>query len=548
MVNHGDGDPGHPLVEASNSRRWPVVLGTFVVVAVFVVTWTAALRRPFFDDDWGYLRVVEYPGWWHSSIWDPGTGIYRPMLYVWFALLSAVGGIHPLVFHLATMAVVFLVGVLTWRVARAVGLARGAVLAGVVTLLAAGNAYPIAWTAAASSPLAVACALGAMLLLAGGRPGLLRMCGAGLLLLAGLLTREVVIVAPAVFVVLARVRPTGTFRDAWRRSVPLWVVSVGYLVLRAGSGVGNPPGPYHQQVSAHAFTNFTVLVMRAVDFSHYYAPLPVELVVAVTAGLLAVFGWAIIRRHEVVVAGLVWFVLGTLPVVFLVNHAPDPYYVDFALPGLALAVGATGEILTRRLSTGMATAAGAVVLVVLAVAGFGASQSELATEFGPDITETAKLVAQVDARYPYPLTGGTTVFVYSDQAARDRELVTARGSLFAVVRHDRFLGTEVLPLSTYHQAPRVGVVKPKRGAELRGAVRMVVATTGEVPAAHVRFVVTDPGDRQISVAAVSTSFGWLGAWSTTTAPNAPYRISCVAVSPTGVSATCATVPVTVNNP
>jgi hypothetical protein len=139
-----------------------------VVIIVSVLTWTSALRRPFLNDDWSYLNVVQQPGWWHSStVWNPKNGLYRPVLFLWFGLLHSLFGLHPFAYHLATLAVVLLVGFLIWRIAIAVGLTRGALVAGVVVVLHAAVGYPLSWTAAASSPISVAFALGAILLLLG---------------------------------------------------------------------------------------------------------------------------------------------------------------------------------------------------------------------------------------------------------------------------------------------------------------------------------------------------------------------------------------------
>src|SRR5664279_4458951 len=64
-------------------------------------------------------------------------------------------------------------------------------------------------------------------------PTLPRAVAAGLLLALGLLTREVVIVAPAVVVVVAWARPGGELKHSLLRSLPLWIVDIGGVVLRA---------------------------------------------------------------------------------------------------------------------------------------------------------------------------------------------------------------------------------------------------------------------------------------------------------------------------
>ena len=403
------------------------------VAIAFGLAWAGAVRRPFFDDDWLYLNVVQQPGWWHSgTVWSPAHGLYRPVLFLWFGLLHALFGLHPVAYHVVTAVVVLVVGLLTWRIAVSTGLRAGAVVAGAVVVLHSTFGVPISWSAASSSPLSVALALGAMLVLLSRPVSVLRAVSAGALLALGLLTREVVVMAPAVVVVIAWTRPGGTLVDALRRSLPLWIVDAGYLVLRAASGATNPPGPYHQQLSTQAVDNLFSLIFQTDGLGRTSLQLQTLEDLLLIAFLGATLVVSLARHNYLVLGGILWFLLGTVPVLFLVHHAQQPYYVDFALPGIALAIGAGIDQLAAVWSTTVAVAVGVVLVAVIAVVGHVASDFEFTHEFGADITETNRLVAQVEAAYPNRPSGADLIVVHSDRIAHDEQLVTRNGDLFRV--------------------------------------------------------------------------------------------------------------------
>lgn len=428
-------------------RPSPTAIGITVgvVVLVFVLTWITALRRPFIDDDWSYLNTVQQPGWWHSSaVWDPHNGLYRPILYLWFGLLHLFFGLHSFAFHVATLAAVFLMGFLTWRVARAAGLRRGALVAGAVVLLHAAVGYPISWTAAASSPIAVSFALGAILVLLNRPVTLSRAFVAAALLALGLLTREVVIMAPAMVVVIGWAKPGGRLKDALRRSLPLWVVDIAYLALRAGSGASDPPGLYHEQVSSRAVNNFFSLTLKASDVAGVSAQTRSLVIAGLVLFMVGVLAWSLSRRQYILVGGLVWFVIATVPVICLVNHAMESYYIDFALPGLALAFGAACEMVVEALPGSFAILAGLVLLVTLGLVGHAVSNIEFTHEYGSDTKETQQLLAQARKKDSHP-TGPTFIVVRTALTGADARAVIQGGDLFKVEFHDPALRVLVLP-------------------------------------------------------------------------------------------------------
>ncbi len=415
-------------------------------LVVFWLTWVGAIHRPFLDDDWGYLNTVQEPQWWHSSaVWNPADTLYRPLLYLWFGLLHLAFGLHPLGFHIATSAVVAVVGVLTWRIALAAGLTRGAAVAGVVVALYPAAAYPISWTSAASSPISVAFALGAILLLLSRSVTPSRSVLAALLLLLGLLSREVVIMAPAVVMIVAWARPGGTLKEGVTRSVPLWIVGFAYVALRIACGAGNPPGPYHQQVSLHALDNVASLVFDVGGL--YRGALQIRILAdfLLVIFLGATLAWSLLQRRYLVLAGLLWYGLGLLPVVFLVNHPPDPYYVDFALPGIALAIGAGCEPIVHHWPSWSAVVAALALLAVLGLFGHYIADAQFRYEFGGDMSATRQLLASAEWDQRHHPTNVVVVRVPAGQVERDRQLITSRGDLFRVVFHDPWLRVQILP-------------------------------------------------------------------------------------------------------
>jgi len=410
-----------------------------VSAVVFVVTWAGQVDRPFVDDDWHYLNVVQSAGWWHQ-IWNPSAFLYRPVLYVWFGLLHLLFGLHPVAFHAATAVVIFLEGVLAWRLAARVGLGVASPIVGAIVLLHASAAPPITWTSAASSPISVALTLGALIVLLDD-PSAVRVAAAMGLFAVGLLAREVVIGAPVVAVMLGWARRDISMRDALIRAVPLGVVSAVYLIMRKASGAGNSPGPYYQQISAHAFANVKILVRQAGDLPVFRQPIPDIAVLVLAIGLAA--GFIFGRQRRFVAAGVGWCVVAVLPFVFLVHHPMEPYYIDFALPGLALAVGAAVEPLLA--AGGSLVAAGACCVVVLLLGAVGHIVADTQeSSFVPEARAGEQMVKETRAAYPHP-GRGSLIIVRSELPSDETAFITAYGDLFRVVYHDPTLRVRFQP-------------------------------------------------------------------------------------------------------
>ena len=428
-----------PDADGSVAVLWRIGAGAAIAGLSVVVYWQAILS-PFVEDDWVYLNEVQRHGWWVSAaIWKPGMILWRPFLFVWFGLLHLAFGLHPLAYHLATESAVLVEAYLTYRLARLIGLRTGALLAGALICLHASMAQPVAWTSAASSPLSVSLALGSLLLLYRERPGILRHLAAVTLFAFALLTREIVLVTPAVVVVLGIFCKRGPpwrerLRSTLVASASLWATLAGYVVVRIGFGL-QPSGPYQQRLSAHAVSNLAQLMRSAGDLVLPGRPLVTDMTtLAVWCGLIAASIWSLRAGHYQAAAGLLWAFLGVLPVVFLVNHFMAYYYVDFSLPGLGLAGGTVVDQVVERYWSGPRARAGVLVVTIgtIGLASWFVARSEFNSTLAGPVERTAALQRRLRLANPRPvdgtvrLTGLHNTDVY----------ITGDGDMYRVLLHD----------------------------------------------------------------------------------------------------------------
>ncbi len=200
----------------------------------------------------------------HAAGFDPGftTSFYRPLMHVIYGLTLAIFGPRPWGFHLVNLAfhvaVTSVVYVLTREVFRRYAggsdPGTGALVAALVFAVHPVHTEPVAWLAGITD---LSCTLFGLLalfvLLRAGAGSWRAPVGAGVLLLAALLSKE----TGAVFLVLAAVLAWRRAREggaAPRRALPVLVVSAAvatlYAVLRVVAlGAFAPSARQH----AHAF-------------------------------------------------------------------------------------------------------------------------------------------------------------------------------------------------------------------------------------------------------------------------------------------------------
>jgi hypothetical protein len=422
-----------------------------------VVVFGSAARLPLIADDYSRLAVLQKPGWWHSGrVWDIGDGLFRPILLLWFGLLHAVFGLHPLPYHIASGLVVITAGVLTGAVARRLGLRGGAYAAIVFYCLHAAMTTPIGWASAANSPLAVALALCALFWMLRPRLRTIDLVGACVAFALAIITREVVVVTPAILVVTRCLVENGrSLPQRLKRSVlvslPLWLVLAVYVGLRRlyGFEVGN--GDYAQAIGMHGFTNLGRLLQIATDMEPFSRPgLYSGVVIFLWAALISLCAVAAIRsRRFQGIVGLSWALLAVLPVIFLTKHAMDYYYVDFAIPGMAIAIGMVFEWVADALPDRSAAILAAGCFAIFVLVSFNTARVQERAVLGHEAVLTTELIRQVRQENPHP-TNGSTIMVRGSSLDGVRYL-TQQGKLFRVIFDDptlRFAFVKGAPEST----------------------------------------------------------------------------------------------------
>lgn len=184
----------------------------------------AALRQPFFSDDYFFLEQVRGRSLLAAlTAPDPLGNFLRPVsraLHFW--VLARAGGEHPLVFHAANLAIFLAVVALMFEVARRAAGPRAAVIASLVLAFHYAADVPLLWASGSQDLLAVLFALGATALVMAGRAWL-----AAPLLALALLSKETVALAALVALLAAR-RPGEPWMASLRRSLPLFLVSVAW--------------------------------------------------------------------------------------------------------------------------------------------------------------------------------------------------------------------------------------------------------------------------------------------------------------------------------
>jgi hypothetical protein len=376
--------PARPGAREQAAPRIPtrlpagIVLGLFLAAALWLQR--AALRAPFFADDFLFLDQVRHrPLWAALASQDPIGNFARPVgrqLHFW--VLSRLGGESPLVFHAVNLALFLAALALLFVVARRLaGTAAAAIATAFVALQYAAD-VPLLWASGSQDLLALAGALGALALFLAGRRGL-----AALVLLGGLLSKETVLFTP--FVAALAARRSG---ESWGRSLtrawPLGLAAAAWALLWVAIALRSPGA--RQAVSwslggvAAAFVHLVQVALglewrsggelRILRLLPPLVPLLLALVAVAFAGEAAQHAGGQGRPGiPPVVLGLSWAALGTLPIA-AVSSVWSAYYYLFALCGLGLALGASLRALPRD-----------VALVALAVLAWGSENGRRLDEF-----------------------------------------------------------------------------------------------------------------------------------------------------------------------
>lgn len=348
----------HPRLAVALAALVPY-LGTLGNSPVLDDGW-AALDNPLV---WSLRNAGRIFAEFYGYAGDPSLrGPYRPVTTLSYALNYALHGRWTPGFHAVNLALHVLASVLSWALARRLARAalpgradRAALLAGLLFALHPAHVEAVATIFGRPEPLSAVFALGALLVALRWREGPWRLPAAVLLLAGGVLSKEVAVVVPALFLLVAwglpaaagLAAPPGLGDAAGRRALlaaagiaaALALAAVPYFLVR-GLDVAAPPvarwfavGTSGAQV---ALTMSRVLgeYLRILAFPSFlggdfaYAARIPTLAAPTASFWIATLAWAgalavgaallFSRRAPLEGAGLVWTFVGLAPVLHLV--------------------------------------------------------------------------------------------------------------------------------------------------------------------------------------------------------------------------------------
>jgi hypothetical protein len=330
-------------------------------------TWlhVRSIGAPFFADDFLFLDQARGRSLLATLARpDPIGNYFRPVSrQIWFWCVAAASGESARVFHVLDLLVFLSIVALVARIAQRLLPAPAAL--GAAALVAVHHAadVPVLWASGSQDLLAILGALLAIDLYAAGRRG-----WAALPMALALLSKETVVFAPLVVVVVAR-PPRERWGSALARAWPLFATLGAWALLWLGTSSRRPaiglearPEPAAIPAAlAHLLQTAVGLEWPLGEPARSVAALPPAALLLALAGIALVTfapresappatrrgGAAAERpsrvqsapRSHVLVAGAVWALLGSIPVV-AVAGIWSAYYYLFALCGVALVAGA----------------------------------------------------------------------------------------------------------------------------------------------------------------------------------------------------------------
>lgn len=339
--------------------------------------------------------LASAPDIWSSSYWPVG-GLYRPLTIQLFSLEWALGGGHPMVFHIVSLLLAVLTTVLVWRLARRLLEPLPAAVAASLFAVHPVHVETVASTVGQSELLAALFTLLALERFLAwrvrGELGAGRRLTLAALTLLAIFSKETGYVAP----LLMGAAELTVFRAPRRLAVPVFALQAGAvlagLLIRLnvlGSLSGETPSAALKGLGVleraggmlGIVPQWARLLFWPVHLQAEYGP-PALSVADAPAGarmlgamlligalLLLLWGW---RRRNGVALGVLWIAVAIFPVSNLL--APTGIVLaerTLFLPsvGAVLLVVALGGALARRVPPAMRLALGVALVVLIAVAG-----------------------------------------------------------------------------------------------------------------------------------------------------------------------------------
>ena len=390
-----------PLIQRPGARRLLLPL-VFLVAALGL--YANALHNPFhFDDahgiaqnhylhDPGILKDVFVPsaGRHYFAPTEPTATHYRPMLLVSYLFNFMVTGDGVAGFHLVNLLLHVACALMLVALSRRLGVpGPWAVATGAVFLVTPFHTEAVNYITARSSVLSATFMLGALLLFIAARQGrgagrYARLGGAFACTLAAVLTKEVAVVTPALFLLYDLLYPPPAARRYGLHGYGLHAAALGlalgflvwqghlaYLLKVAGGGVGPRGIGENLWLQAMVLAKFLWLMLVPVGLSVVHAfpaagpSLPAAvcglLLLGITAGAVAVW-----RKIPAAAFGWGLFLIALAPTTLLPMNTPLQESRGYlAAAGILLAVGAILAAWRPLLPERRSLVAVAVVVAVL---------------------------------------------------------------------------------------------------------------------------------------------------------------------------------------
>ncbi len=338
-----------------NSFRWPLVVLLATALAVYLQTITfgfvwddhlLVVDNRFTGSVQGWIQAFTTDLWAASGDPDPSSGYYRPLFVVDLGLTRLMAGLDPGVHHMHGLAWhLVAIGLAAWLFSTIIPRGWAACAGLALFALHPVQAEAIGFVSARNDPMAAVFLLGALLLLSRDKPNGVDIVGGTALILAAVLAKESVVLAPLLLAVICWSRHGHWGRPgAHLATIAGLALAVG---LRSGAGVAAPEQADMAHVLAAAWPTFVHGAARTVwpvDLSpliHLGWPpaLPVAgaCIFVVVLVLLALIG------RVPALTGLAFAVVTGLPVLAGVAHtgAIVDRYLYLPMLGLSLALAAS---------------------------------------------------------------------------------------------------------------------------------------------------------------------------------------------------------------
>jgi tetratricopeptide (TPR) repeat protein len=301
-------------------RRWPLIL----VLAATMLTFVSTVGYQFIFDDLGQIlqnpRVQAWhyvPSYFTTHVWaqDPEVihKYYRPLFLLQLRLMHAVFGFWTPGWHLVMLLLHLGTVLLVYQLVRCWKDAGTATMAAALFALHPVHAEVVSWVSACGEPVMVMALLGSLILAL--RPGRRDLVIATALYALALLLKETAVVWPVAIFLIVYDGPARTIR----RTLPFWVVTVFYLLVRRAALGHAVATPYNHQPLAllpAALAKYFLHLVWPVGLSEFYFLQPNWAWLALLLPLLVGLLWAA-RRGQYERAAVVILLLPLAPVLNL---------------------------------------------------------------------------------------------------------------------------------------------------------------------------------------------------------------------------------------